>query len=139
MLTASLVYSLGVWAISMFAPQLLIAVFTNDAELTSFTIGAMRVYMAATVIFGAQIACQQTFIALGNAKASAFLAMLRKVILLIPLVFTLPQFMEDKVLAVFLAEPIADFIAVSVTVTMFVASFKKQLAQGDREPTGQPV
>ena len=80
--------------------------------------------MAVSCLFGAQIACQQTFIALGNAKTSLFLALLRKVILLIPLIYILPNFFTNKVFAVFLAEPIADFIAVSTTVTLFYISNK---------------
>ena len=81
--------------------------------------------MAASVIFGIQIACQQTFIALGNSRTSAFLALLRKVILLIPLIFILPQLIGDKVLAVFLAEPVADVIAVSVTATLFAREYRR--------------
>ena len=86
--------------------------------------------MASSLIFGAQTACQQTFVDLGNAKISAFLAILRKVILLIPLIFILPIFFENKVMAVLLAEPIADFIAVCTTVTLFRINFKKLLNNG---------
>ena len=89
---------------------------------------AIHIYMAVSLLFGAQLACQQTFIALGNAKVSVFLALLRKVILLIPLIFILPQFMENQAFGVFLAEPIADFCAVCVTVTIFFRSFKKVLS-----------
>lgn len=74
---------------------------------------------------GLQISCQQSFIAFGNSKISAFLAVFRKIVLLIPLIFILPSFMTDKVLAVFLAEPIADIIAVMTTVTLFALEFKK--------------
>ena len=81
--------------------------------------------MAVGVLFGVQLACQQTFIALGNAKTSVFLALLRKVILLIPLIYILPYFLADKVFAVFLAEPVADFIAVSTTATLFYRQYKK--------------
>ena len=81
--------------------------------------------MAMSLIFGIQIACQQTFIALGNAKTSLFLAVLRKIILLIPLIFTLPMFFEDKTMAVFMAEPVADTIAVATTATMFLIQFRK--------------
>lgn len=88
--------------------------------------------MASSLIFGAQTACQQTFVALGNAKISAFLAILRKVILLIPLIFILPIFIEDKVFAVLLAEPIADFLAVCTTVTMFTISFKKLIKYSNK-------
>ena len=88
----------------------------------------MRIYMGTFLFFGAQIACQQTFIALGQAAVSLFLALLRKVILLIPLIFILPLFFSDQVFAVFLAEPIADFLAVLVTVLMFTFRFRKILA-----------
>lgn len=129
LLISCLVYSTTLWAIAMFAPQLFIGIFTNDAQLMIYSEKAIRVYMAVSLMFGAQIACQQTFIALGNAKASIFLALLRKVILLIPLIFIIPMFMEDKTMAVFMAEPIADFCAVSVTVIMFTISFKKLIAK----------
>ena len=89
--------------------------------------------MGGCLLFGAQIACQQTFIALGNAKTSAFLAMFRKIIVLIPLIYILPMFIEDKVMAVFLAEPIADILAVLTTVTMFVLFFKKLFRNMDEE------
>ena len=85
--------------------------------------------MAVNCVFGAQIACQQTFISLGNAKCSLFLALLRKIILLIPLIYILPAFIENKTNAVFLAEPVADIIAVSCTVMLFAAQFKKAMAQ----------
>ena len=88
---------------------------------------ALRIYMGATGIFGNQIACQQTFIALGNAKASLFLAELRKIILLIPLIYILPNFFADKAFAVFLAEPIADFLAVMSTATLFFFQFRKAM------------
>lgn len=129
LLISCLVYSTTLWAIAMFTPQLFIGIFTNDTQLMIFSEKAMRVYMAVSLMFGAQIACQQTFIALGNAKASIFLALLRKVILLIPLIFILPMFIEDQTMAVFMAEPIADFCAVSVTVIMFTISFKKLMAK----------
>ena len=78
-------------------------------------------------MFGIQIACQQTFIALGNAPISLFLALLRKVILLIPLIYILPLFIDKKVNAVFLAEPIADFIAVTTTFIVFTIVFRKTM------------
>ena len=117
----------------MFLPQVFITIFTNDAQLLVFSEKAMRVYMAVSLMFGAQVACQQTFIALGNAKASIFLALLRKVLLLIPLIFLLPTFMPDKTMAVFMAEPIADFLAVSVTITMFSISFMKLIKKMNSE------
>ena len=122
-------YSTLLWALSMFCPQIFIMIFTSDAALTEYTHWAIRIYMAASLMFGAQVACQQTFIALGNAKVSVFLALLRKVFLLIPLIFILPRFVENQTMGVFLAEPVADFCAVCVTVTMFSVSFKKILAR----------
>ena len=125
LLLSCLVYSTLLWALAEFTPELLISIFTSDPALKEYTISALRVYMATSLMFGAQIACQQTFIALGNAKTSLFLALLRKVFLLIPLIYIVPMFMENKAMGVFLAEPIADFIAVCTTVTLFVAFFKK--------------
>ena len=87
--------------------------------------------MAASLLFGIQISCQQTFIALGNAKTSVFLAILRKIILLIPLIYILPLFLENKVDAVFLAEPVADIIAVTITSIMFTIQFKNVLKELD--------
>ena len=90
---------------------------------------ALKIYMGMSLIFGAQIACQQTFLAVGNAKTSLFLAILRKIILLIPLIFILPNFFENKVFAVFLAEPVADTLAVATTVTLFTIQFRQVLRE----------
>ncbi len=122
-------YSTLLWALAMLFPQLFARIFTSDAQLIEVTISALRIYMAASLLLGIQVSCQQTFIALGNAKASVFLAILRKIILLIPLIFLLPLFMENKVSAVYLAEPIADFLAVTVTTIMFVSQFRKVLRE----------
>ena len=125
----SIIYSTILWALSMFVPHIFVAIFTSDPQLTAYTTWAIRIYMAASLMFGAQVACQQTFIALGNAKASVFLALLRKVFLLIPLIFILPNFVANQAMGVYLAEPIADFIAVCVTMIMFVISFKKVIVK----------
>ncbi|MEI0491188.1 MATE family efflux transporter [Brachyspira intermedia] len=128
LLISCLSFSFLMWVISEFFPYIFVRIFTSDEELINYAIWALKIYMAASLIFGAQTACQQTFVALGNAKISAFLAILRKVILLIPLIFILPIFMENKVMAVLLAEPIADFLAVCTTVTLFTISFKKLMS-----------
>ena len=83
--------------------------------------------MAVICLFGIQIACQQTFVSLGNAPVSLFLALLRKVILLIPLIYIVPLFMDNKCNGIFLAEPIADFLAVSTTAIMFIVVFNKSM------------
>ena len=108
-------------------PQLFLGIFTPDDALIAYAIPLVRTYMAGTVIFGVQIACQQTFVALGNAKCSLFLACLRKLILLIPLVYILPNFFGDKVFAVFLAEPVADITAVTCTAILFCIVFRKTM------------
>lgn len=128
-LISCFVFSGLIWAVAIFMPRLFIGIFTPDQNLTAYTEWAIRIYMAVSIIFGFQIGCQQTFIAIGNAKISLFLAILRKIILLIPLIFMLPNFFEDKVMAVFLAEPVADIIAVTTTVCIFTVHFKKVLKE----------
>ena len=128
-LISCVVFSGLIWAIAMFAPNLFIGIFTPDPDLTAYTKWAIRIYMAVSIIFGLQIGCQQTFVAIGNAKVSLFLAVLRKIILLIPLIFLLPNFFEDKAMAVFLAEPVADVIAVTTTVCMFTFQFRKTMKE----------
>ena len=120
-------FSFIFWLIVMIMPSSLISIFTTKQELIIFSSKALRIYMAVICLFGIQIACQQTFVSLGNAPVSLFLAILRKIILLIPLIYIVPLFMEDKCSAIFLAEPIADFIAVSTTATIFIIVFKKSM------------
>lgn len=126
-LGSCLLYSAILWLLIMFFPHIFTMMFTADPALTEITIWALRIYMFGVLVFGAQIACQQAFIALGNAKTSAFLAMFRKIIVLIPLIYILPNFIEDHVFAIFLAEPIADIIAVITTTVLFIISFRKLL------------
>ncbi len=127
LLKACCIYSTALWAIAIFAPKIFIGIFTADAELTTYTVSSIRIYMSMSLIFGIQIACQQTFIAVGNAKTSLFLAVLRKIILLIPLIYILPMIFENQVMAVFLAEPVADTLAVTTTAVLFTIQFKKTL------------
>ena len=129
LLTACLTYSLVLWAAVQLFPRTFVLIFNNDPQLVAYAAKALRIYMAATGICGIQIACQQTFIALGNAKTSLFLAALRKIILLIPLIYILPHFLVNKVIAVFLAEPVADLLAVATTATMFSIQFRKSMAE----------
>ena len=97
------------------------------------TVWALRIYMGMTGIFGIQMAIQQTFMSLGQAKLSLFIACLRKIILLIPLIYILPAFLTDKVFAVFLAEPVSDFISVVVASTLFLLNINKILSGADRK------
>ena len=128
LLMACVTYSLTMWTLAQLMPQVFAGIFTPDPELQAYAAWALRIYMAATGIFGVQIACQQTFIALGNAKVSLFLAVLRKIILLIPLIYILPHFFTNKVFGVFLAEPVADMLAVCTTACMIAIQFKKSMA-----------
>ena len=128
LLKCSLTFSTVMWLIVMLFPKAFTSIFTSDPELIAFTSDAMHIYFAVSLLFGIQLACQQTFIAIGNAKTSLFLAVLRKIILLIPLIYILPVLFTDKINAVYMAEPIADFIAVTVTGTIFIVQFKKILS-----------
>lgn len=133
---ACFTYSSLLWAAVELCPSSFVAIFTNEPQLSEITVWALRIYMAAVLLMGIQVSCQQTFIAFGNSKISAFLAVFRKIIVLIPLIFILPQFMQDDVFAVFLAEPIADTIAVITTATLFAFEFKKVMRkmQEDTHP-----
>ena len=118
------------WLLTLLLPNLFASIFSSDAALIEYTSWCMRVYMAGIFAFGFQICCQQTFVALGQAKTSLLLACLRKLVLLIPLIFILPLFIENKVFAVFLAEPISDILAASVTTLMFFTQIKGILERG---------
>jgi len=128
LLISCFVYSMTLWALVQLFPQLFILLFNDNPALVDYAAWALRIYMGATGLFGIQIACQQTFVALGNAKTSLFLAALRKIILLVPLIYILPCFFADKAFAVFLAEPVADFLAVCATSAMFALQFKRSMA-----------
>jgi len=133
LLTSCVICTCVIWAMSEFCPDLFIALFNDKPELVDVARRTIRVYMAGMFAFGVQSSCQQTFVALGQAKISLFLALLRKIILLIPLIFILPQFLADKVFAVWLAEPIADILAAATTGTMFAIRFPKILKQRENE------
>ena len=118
-------YTTVFWVVLMCCPDFFAGIFTNDAALVGYTAWAIRVFLACGFSVGFQISCQQAFMALGQAKISLVMALLRKVILLIPLIFLLPNFFADKAFAVFLAEPVADLLAAAVTTFMFFRFFRK--------------
>lgn len=122
-------YSTLLWASVELFPQVFASLFTSDAALIEFTRGALRVYAGAMFIMGIQIACQMTFISLGNAKSSVLVAVFRKFIVLIPLIYLLPNFFADKVFAIYLAEPVADGCACLFTVFLFSREFGKAMKQ----------
>ena len=132
LLKVSLAYSTLLWALVMLFPQVFAAIFTPNAELVAFTGRALRIYMAVMCLFGIQMACQMTFTALGKAKASITVAVMRKFILLVPLIYILPTFLPgligvDKTTAVYLAEPVADALAVTFTAVLFFFQFRRAL------------
>lgn len=128
LLKISLGYALFLWAMVMALPGGFVRMFTSDLKLIAFTKTALRVYLAALFMMGIQMACQMTFNSLGRAVESIIVAIMRKFVLLLPLIFVLPQiFKSDQTMAVYLAEPIADFLAVSFTIVLFAIQFRKAL------------
>lgn len=128
LLKISLGYAFFLWAMVMVLPGGFVRMFTSDLKLIAFTKTALRVYLAALFMMGIQMACQMTFNSLGRAVESIIVAIMRKFVLLLPLIFVLPQiFKSDQTMAVYLAEPIADFLAVSFTIVLFAIQFRKAL------------
>ena len=128
LLVSCLVYTTLMWGAIMMFPQVFVSIFNSNPQLVEITVWSMRIYFAGILLFGAQIACQQTFLALGQAKISMILALLRKIILLIPLIFILPVFFENKLQGVLTAEPVADITAAIVTIICFSVFYKKTLS-----------
>ncbi|MBU5480287.1 MATE family efflux transporter [Blautia sp. MSJ-19] len=129
---ACIIYTTLFWIIVMLVPQAFATIFTSDKELVTYSAWALRIYMTGIFSVGFQISCQQSFMALGQAKVSLLLACLRKIIFLIPLIFILPHFFADKVFAVFLAEPVSDIIAATVTTITFFSLFNSILKKTTR-------
>ena len=125
-------YAAIFWGLCMLMPNVLAGIFTTDAALAEYASWAIRIYMAGIFSVGFQLACQQSFMALGQAAISLVMAFLRKLILLIPLIFILPNFFADKVFAVFLAEPVSDILAATITTVVFFTQFKKIMAKSQQ-------
>ena len=129
LLTTCLIYSFTIWVVIMAFPTVFAGIFTPDAALIEFTAKALRIYCAVLCIFGIQIACQMTFVSTGNAPCSIIVAIVRKFILLLPLIYLMPQVISDKTIGVYMAEPVADVIAVTFTAVLFAVQFKKSLKE----------
>ena len=130
LLKVSLTYSVFLWLCVMIFPQVFAGMFTSDATLLAFTAKALRIYLACLFMFGIQIACQMTFTSIGRAKASIIVAVMRKFILLIPLIYIMPEILHsNQTMAVYMAEPIADFLAVTFTAVLFFFEFRKALRE----------
>ena len=127
LLLVSLGYSLAIWVAIMLVPQVFAGIFTPDAAMREFTAKALRIYCAGLGIFGIQIACQMAFVSLGQALCSMTVAIMRKFVLLLPLIYLMPSLMENKTMAVYTAEPVADVLAVTFTAILFFFVFRKAM------------
>jgi len=128
LLTVSLIYSVSLWALIQLFPQVFASIFTSEPELLGFAAKALRIYCGVLFMFGIQIACQMTFVAIGYAKSSIIVAVMRKFVLLLPLIYIMPMLISDKTMGVYMAEPVADFLAVTFTAVLFGRQFKKAIA-----------
>ena len=126
-------YSTLMFLLMMLVPQVFAGIFSSDSSLVDYTVWSMRIYMAGIFSTGVQISCQQTFMALGQAKISLLMACLRKLVLLIPLIFILPHAFSDRVFGVFIAEPVSDILAAAVTATMLFTRLNRILDRGAGE------
>ena len=131
--TTAVIYGTLFWLALMLVPQMFVGMFTGDAELTEMTVWAMRIFLAGVFAFGFQGAFQNSFLALGQAKVSLLLALLRKIVLLIPLIFIMPLFFENRLFGVFVAEPIADITAAIVTTVSFLMWARRNLNKPGEE------
>ena len=130
LLKVNMCYAVCMWLFVQGCPQVFTSMFTNDAALAEFSKTALRVYFAVLFMFGIQISCQMTFGALGNAKASIMVAVMRKFVLMIPMIYLLPAVLPvDKTIAVYMAEPVSDFFAMSFTAVLFYFQFKKAMGE----------
>lgn len=127
LLISCLAYSILLWLFIMTCPKLFASIFSSDAELINYTASALRIYCGCLFLFGIQIACQMLFVSIGNSICSIIVAVLRKFILLIPLIYIMPNLVADKTIGVYMAEPIADGLAVTFTSILFFFEFRKAL------------
>lgn len=128
LLKVDLAYAAILWITVLLFPRTFASMFTSDAALLDYTGSALRIYFAVLVIFGIQMACQMTFTSLGKAGASITVAVMRKFVLLIPLIYIMPHILSsNRTMAVYMAEPIADTLAVTFTIILFSFQFRKAL------------
>lgn len=131
LLICCLTYSVTVWLLVMLLPKVFVSMFTPDAALIEFASKMLRIYFSGMILFGIQIASQMTFVSLGNAPSSVIVAVVRKFVLLLPLIYIMPKLVSNPTVGVYMAEPIADIIAVTFTGILFIFQFKKALKKID--------
>jgi Na+-driven multidrug efflux pump len=127
LLTICLSYSLLLWCAVMLFPSAFVSLFTDKAALLEFSSRALRVYFGGMLIFGIQTACQMTFVSLGRAADSVLVAVVRKFVLLLPLIYIMPHIMENATMGIYTAEPIADILAVTFTSILFFFEFRRAM------------
>ena len=127
LLCVSVTYSTVLWALIQLFPRVFVGIFTPDPALLDFASRALRVYCAVMFIFGIQIACQMTFVAIGSAASSIMVAVMRKFVLLLPLIYLMPQLAADRTIGVYMAEPVADVLAVTFTAILFAVQFTRAM------------
>lgn len=137
LLITCLIYSVTLGACIMLFPRAFASMFTADSTLLDFTERVIRIYFGGIFMFGIQIACQMTFVSLGNAPSSVIVAVVRKFVLLLPLIYIMPNLVGDQTIGVYMAEPIADIIAVTFTTILFIFQFRKALRK-IQSPLSQP-
>ncbi len=138
LLIICLIYTITMWASLMFVPEVFVNIFNDKPELVEITSRSIRIFFGGIFVFGAQVACQQTFLALGQAKISLILALLRKMILLVPLIFILPATLKTMMAQldlVFMAEPVADILAATTTIICFIVFYRKTFVHIQEEET----
>jgi putative MATE family efflux protein len=139
LLKSCLIYSVTIWAAVMLLPGVFAMIFTTKQELVGFAARALRIYFSGMALFGIQIACQMTFVSLGNAPSSVIVAVVRKFVLLLPLIYIMPHWVADPTIGVYMAEPIADVLAVTFTAILFAFQFRKALRKIEDEPNKETV
>ena len=127
LLISCVIYSVTLWLAVMIFPHVFVSIFTPDAALVDFAAKALRIYFSGMVLFGIQIACQMTFVSLGNAPSSIIVAVMRKFVLLLPLIYIMPHLVSNATMGVYMAEPVADILAVTFTAILFIFQFRKAL------------
>ena len=133
LLIVCLSYSAILWAAVQLVPRMFVSIFTADTSLIDFTAPMLKIYLGGLFLFGIQIACQMTFTSLGKAVNSIVVAVVRKFVLLLPLIYIMPHVVSNPTTGVYMAEPIADIIAVLFTSVLFSFQFKKALAEIQNE------
>lgn len=130
LLKVDMIFSIVLYLAIMLMPSVFAGIFSSDATLIAYTAKALRIYCAAMFLFGIQMSCQLLLTSIGNAPCSIIVALVRKVVLLIPLIYIMPSLglTSDKARAVYMAEPVADVIAVTFTGILFSFQFRKALS-----------